>query len=149
MSKRDTYVIVTVETDKIGPKNINNYVVLSDNRGGGPTPGNPINFVSKVDRGKKITWIGIPKNASVGGDDQTVDIKQIEMKKPNSSILEKTRYNDKGDNGVVVGKVKYPRLVVEELQVVPNNLEREGYYITILVNGTDWYTMDPQLEMAP
>lgn len=146
-NKRDTYVIVTVDT--VENKSTEDYpkynVEISDNRGAQRLESSK--FSSIVNRGKKITWIGIPKDERVGEVVQTVDIKQILMKEVNESqILKKNYYSDVNDNGVVVGRVKYPKLNGEDpsYNSAPNP---EHYNITILINGTVWYTIDPQLKM--
>lgn len=139
-TKKDTYVIVTVDTVNINPENKNDKVEFSDNRGDPPSVlGNPNGFVSSVDRGKKIIWIGIAKDY----DDyfeNSVAIKEISRKSEEggSDILKDKTYKDKNDNGVVVGKIKDK-----------DESGTESYNISILVNGSDSYSIDPQLKMIP
>jgi len=147
-NKRDTYVIVTVDT--MGIEKAENYpieiVEFSDNRGANRIESSK--FSSIVDKGKKIIWIGIPKYATVGDVVQFVDIKQILIKGENDSqILKKNYYSDVNDNGVVVGRMKYPKLNEEDpnSKIAPHP---EHYNITILVNGKNWYAIDPQMEMT-
>ena len=142
---KDTYVIVTVDTCSIEKGNEDQTVTFSDNRG--DMPGAGMAFKSKVDQGKKIFWVGNVKehgqNCEQKGEEfymkNSVEVKQIEIKyEPgNRHILKKDYYTDTNNDGIVVGKVK--------------NVEVQGvekYNITILVNGTDWYTIDPQMEMV-
>lgn len=138
-TKRDTYVIVTVDTVNINTENKNEMVEFSDNRGDPPSVcGNPKEFVATVDRGKKIIWIGIAKDS----DDyfeHSVAIKKIsrKLKEGGSDILKNKTYEDKNNNGVVVGKIKDK-----------DESGTESYDITILVNGTISFTIDPKLRMT-
>ena len=135
-NNKDTYVFVSVDTCNINQTNKNSMVTFFDNRG--DKPGEGINFLSIVNSGKRIFWIGIVKDVE-NNYQNNVDIKQIVLNVTgDSQILKKNYYYDRGNNGVVVGNV---RKTSEYPQV------KEEYNITILVNGTDYYTIDPQLEM--
>ena len=88
--KRDTYIIVTVDTAKIEIGNEDTTVEFSDNRG--DSQGSGTSFISTVDGGKNVIWIGIAKNSNIQNTD-IVEIKKIE-RKPNSGsdLLRKESY---------------------------------------------------------
>jgi len=137
INPRDTYVYVVVDTQQIiGATNPSNFVEFSDNRGANPGTGN--GFKSEVQRGKFITWCGIVKEASYHSGD-SVAINEISMKDPaGKRLLGMKTYREKHDSGVVYGRIRSSGV---------NNGDIEKYNITILVNGTHSYTIDPQLEM--
>ncbi len=142
-NKKDTFVIVTVDTCDIEGGNIK--VIFSDNRG--DMPGLGSQFRSKVSPGKRIYWIGKVMEPGEGCevkdmekfyDESSVEVKQIEIKNgEESKVLKKNYYYDVNNNGVVFGKIKK--------SVEAGTFDE--YNITILVNGTIWITIDPQLYM--
>ena len=137
-----------MDTSDINEDNKDEMVIFSDNRGVPPSqPGNPNGFISTVNRGKKIRWVGRVKDSGINFKDQeefyaknSVDIKEVFVKKEahKSRILRKNCYRDKKKNGIVIAKVRKTK---KSTGVI------EGYNITILVNGTDKYTIDPKLQM--
>ena len=142
--KKDTYVVVTVDTagivenfgntensdmiEKKIPKE-DGLVKFSDNRGDQSSTGN---FLSKVDEGKDIIWIGIAED-----EGHTVEIKKVE-RIGGDEVLRKESYDDNGD-GVVVGKIRDKDASILE--------PKETYSITFQVNNTDLYIIDPQMQM--
>lgn len=154
--KKDTHVIVTVDTDGINEQNKNDMVIFSDNRGVPPSkPGYPDDFISTVDMGRKIKWIGKVKDPVEDCEDliafykdNLVEIKEISIKKEFgcSKILKKNYYYDRNNSGEVVGFVRKGEKCPEE--IIAEKIIIEGYNITIRVNGKDWYTIDPQMELV-
>lgn len=138
---KDTYVYLIIDTDNINKGNINDYVEFSDNRCDTPSyfGNNHDEFVSMVDKGKKIIWIGIVKDPEENRY-HSVAITQISIKKESEhQILVAATYEDKIKKGIVVGEVK-------ETGVYKGNTE--DYNITFLVNGKDSYTIDPKMQMS-
>ena len=140
--KRNTYVIVTVDTVGIinAPEDkISDFVQFSDNRGDRTANGK--SFKSIVDEGKDIIWIGIAKNKDNEDNNRdTVQIKKVKRKEEGggSHILRKDSYEDNND-GVVVGKIRD--------KSKDNESGTEYYEIEFEVNG-NLYKIDPQLEMS-
>ncbi len=143
MSKRDTYVVVTVDTAQIEEEYGNlaktttpmeilvdkQYVTFSDNRGDASGKGN--NFTSTVNKSKNIIWIGI---AEIEG--ATVQIIDFEHK-GGHKIVDNIHEN----YGVLEGKIKNGN---------SNETETEIYSLKFQINGMgNIYEIDPQLEMAP
>jgi len=132
---KDTYVYVVVDTVNIAEKGTDECVKFSDNRNDRPEIGP--NFTSKVDKGRKITWCGIVKDAiDHKGDSVAIELISIKEKGRGSNILKDTMYEDENGDGVVVGKIKDK-----------DESAKESYNITIRVNGADPIIIDPQLQM--
>jgi len=153
--KKDTQVIVTVDTSNINETNKNQMVIFSDNRGVPPSnPGHPHDFISTVNRGMKIKWIGRVKDPEKDCEDikgfyrdNSVEVKEIAIKDKFgcSKILRKNYYYDRNNSGEVIGFVRKADKCPEE---IPPETITEGYNITIRVNGNAGYTIDPQMEMV-
>jgi hypothetical protein len=146
MSNKDnnTNIILSVSSALINGSNVDQNVIFSDDRGdGGSSGGNSKNYISKVNKGKKVTWTAVV-NSNPGksnpGDSVTV---VAVLKKPNSlggdDILEKDCYYQSGN--LVEGKVKGD----------PNEGETENYLVVFSVtsNGqsSTTYIIDPKLQV--
>lgn len=146
MSNTDnnTNIILSVSSALINGSNVDQNVIFSDDRGdGGSSGGNSKNYISKVNKGKKVTWTAVI-NSNPGksnpGDSVTV---VAALKKPNSlggdDILEKDCYYQNGN--LVEGKVK----------ANPNEGETENYLIVFSVTSTGQssttYIIDPKLQV--
>ncbi|GEM_PF-1807534 len=146
MSNKDnnTNIILSVSSALINGSNVDQNVIFSDDRGdGGSSGGNSKNYISKVNKGKKVTWTAVV-NSNPGksnpGDSVTV---VAVLKKPNrlggDDILEKDCYYQSGN--LVEGKVKGD----------PNEGETENYLVVFSVtsNGqsSTTYIIDPKLQV--
>lgn len=92
----------------------------------------PCNFISPVDKGKTITWIGIPEN-----EEDKISIENIVMTNANGTQVLRNRSYIRGNTGIVTGKVKDNNIKVGE---------QESYYLTYKVND-DLFVLDPILEI--
>jgi len=134
--KKDTNVLVTVNTKEIDKSNIESTVVLSDDRSEpSENSGKPSSFVSVVEKNQKIYWRGAAKDPNSG---DVVEILKIYRKTDGGSeILDKT-FKDPNKRGVVVGKIKNKKIA-----------GLEYYNIRIIINqdSTRIYDIDPKLRM--
>lgn len=130
--KKDTLITLTVDTGKINNNNINSCVVFSDDRKEDKPqePGNPKDYVSTVNRNKKVTWQGKAKEGS-----DTVKILEVYRKKEDGGAEIVEKFNSKND-GTVEGKIKDKK--VDGL---------ENYEVKFSINGGDPYPVDPKLAM--
>jgi len=131
--KKDTNVLVTVNTDSIDNYNIEEMVILSDDRG--ENSGKPKDYVSVVEKNQKIYWRGIAKNAD--SRDVVEIIKIFRKTDGGSQILDKT-FKDPNKKGVVVGKIKNKKI---------QGLEYYNIRIMINQDTTRVYDIDPKLKM--
>lgn len=132
MAKKDTDVLLTVTTTNINQTNKNGKVVFTDNWGDLETPGDPANYVSKVNKNMKITWTAVESDGTtpvtikgVAKDGGLVLMKNI--KQGDSSNIFTAKIKDGSD--IKIG-------------------DTESYSITITVNGTD-YPIDPRIKISP
>lgn len=147
MSDQDkiTNIILSVSTALIDGNNVDQNVIFSDDRGdGSSSSGNSKNYVSKVNKGKKVTWTAIiNSNPGKSNPGDSVTIVAV-LKKPNAlggdDILEKDcNYLD---GTVVNGKVKSNA----------NDNEIENYLVVFAVTisstgETTTYIIDPKLQV--
>ncbi len=137
IKRKDTRVLITVNTDSLNSSNIDEMIVLSDDRSDpSENPGNPSAFTSWVDKNQKIYWSGVPKDEN---STDVINILEIYRKTDGGAeILDKT-FKDPDKNGVVVGKIKNKK--VEGL---------EYYNIKFMINNdtTKVYDIDPKLRMT-
>lgn len=131
--KKDTNVLLTVNTKKINPGNVNEAVSFSNEGDSKPGSGKPADFVSEVYRNMKITWYGKAEDA---GD--TIQILEI-TRKPSggAEILDKT-FKDPNNDGIVKGKIKDEDVPGDEL-----------YNVKFRINNdpNKEFTVDPKLRM--
>ena len=92
----------------------------------------PCSFVTPVDKGKSVTWIGIPEEK-----EDIITVENIVMKNSNGKQVLRSRSYIRGNTGIVVGKAKDNSIRVGE---------KEEYYLTYSVNGKV-YVLDPILEI--
>ena len=137
VKKKDTHVLLTIDTRSINENNKNSMVIFSDDRSNpSENPGDPEQYVSLVDKNMKIYWSGQPADAN---SDKTIDILEV-YRKPEggAEILEKT-FRDPNKDGIVIGKVKNK-----------NVTGFENYNIVFRINGDtiQTFTIDPKLKMT-
>ena len=128
----DTEIYVKI-IKEIGPNsNIKECIEFSDNRGSAHSlPGFPEYFMTRVNSGKKVTWMSHPDS------EPKIGILEVNFK-PNDlskNILENTYL--RGKKGIVSANVKQKGKV--------RNLSYEFYNITLMVNNKI-YTIDPILQ---
>lgn len=142
---KDTGITLTIATALINGGNVDKNVIFSDDRGDGTSSsGDSKNYISKVDKGKKVTWtaaVNTDSGNSNPGDSVTV---VAVLKKPNNlggdDILEKDAYYQ--DGNLIEGKVKSGA----------NSDATENYLVVFAVtNGsnqiTTSYIIDPKLQV--
>ena len=162
--KKNTIITVTVNLDVLRDgdaeqceaicSNCYDATNFSDNRGG-TGKGNAME--SKVDKGKRVFWIGDLENST--GENDFIDILAVAKKDPDQdSLLEKDFYL--GDNGVVeafVEKTGGPNLTKAEENAANqvNGALEMDYSISFLVGFQDGArmnyricTIDPKIRMA-
>lgn len=137
--KKDTNVLLTVDTSNIIEANKNSCVVFTDDRGdGAETPGHPENYISTVDKDKYISWSGVASDASTG---DVINITQVSKKSVNggSDILKNDTNTPKSGENFIKAKVKDKNVV-----------GYESYNITFNINGDNnkTFTIDPKLQMS-
>ncbi|TVZ27633.1 hypothetical protein JM83_2683 [Gillisia sp. Hel_I_86] len=137
VERRDTHILLTIDTENIDEGNLNATIVFSDDRSDpSENPGNPEKFTSVVDKNMKIYWSGIPKDEN--STDVIYILEVIRKQQGGAEILKKT-FKDPNKDGVVVGKVKNKK--VEGF---------EYYSVKFSINGTTVRTfeVDPKLKMG-
>jgi len=135
--KKDTHVLVTVNTDSLNRSNMDSMILLSDDRSDpSENPGNPSTFTSLVDKNQKIYWSGVAKDKN---STDVINILKIYRKTDGGAVILDKTFKDPDKNGVVVGKIKNKK--VEGL---------EYYNIRFMVNqdSTKIYDIDPKLRMV-
>lgn len=128
----DTEIYLKVIKDIRPGVNIRECIEFSDNRGSAHSlPGFPEYFMTKVNAGKKVTWMSAPDS------DPVIQIVEVNFKenKISTNILEETYI--RGKNGIASSGVK-------KKGEVPN-LTNEFYTISISINNKV-YTIDPILQ---
>lgn len=134
---KDTKIYLTVIKEITDKDDIRNCIQFSDNRDSLVSiPGHPEYFISKVNPGKKVIWMG-PKESK---KESKKDIKIIEVNFKDTTgstdILEAVKMKEK--NGVVEGKVK--------MKGANKILSNEFYSITFSVDGVE-YSIDPVIQL--
>jgi len=131
MAKKDTDVLLTVTIADINQTNKNSKVVFTDNWGDLETPGDPANYVSKVNKNMKITWTAL----DTGGNPVTIK----GVAKDGGSVLMKNIKQGDSSN-IFTAKIKNDTDIVDG--------DTESYTITITVSGTD-FPIDPRIIISP
>ena len=128
----DTEIYLKV-IKEIGPNsNIKECIEFSDNRGSAHSlPGFPEYFMTRVNSGRKVTWMSAPDS------EPKIGILEVNFKPNNLSvdILEESYI--RGKNGIVSSNVKQKGEV--------ENLSHEFYNITLMINNKV-YIIDPILQ---
>ncbi|WP_029036902.1 hypothetical protein [Salinimicrobium xinjiangense] len=134
---KNTVIYVTVDTRKINEGNIDQHVVFSDDRDDPPQkPGNPKDYVSTINKGMKVYWRGVAKDADSG---DTIEITGVDVKDAKGSwtLLDGVE-SEQGNKGVKVGRVK--GLYIEG---------QEPYSVRFRIEGRkSEFEVDPKLEMV-
>ncbi len=128
----DTEIYLKVVKDVTPGVNIRDCIEFSDNRGSAYSlPGFPEYFMTRVNAGKKITWLSAPDS------DPKINIIEVNFKenKVSTNILKEIYIS--GKNGIVTTTVKKKGDV--------KNLSNEFYSITFSINHKV-YTIDPILQ---
>jgi len=128
----DTEIYLKVVKDINPNVKIRDCIEFSDNRGSAHSlPGFPEYFMSRVNAGKKVTWMSDP-------DSETkINIMEVNFKPNNVSVNVLDATYIKGKNGIVTSKVKQKGEI--------KNLSNEFYNITFAINNKV-YTIDPILQ---
>ncbi len=136
--KRDTHVLLTIDTKMINETNMDSTIVFSDDRSDpSRNPGNPKEFTSIVDKNMKIYWSGIAKDPNSNAVIKIIEI--IRKQEGGAEILKKT-FKDPNKDGVVVGKIKNKKVGGFEYYSVKFSIT-QGDLITEL-------EVDPKLQMG-
>jgi hypothetical protein len=133
---KDAIVLLTVDTVKIKEEPTDSCVLFSDNMGDPKEkPGHSKEYITTVDKGKKITWEGVSTNGI-----DTINITLVSKKKKGggSDILEEITLGDPLTDPTVVAKIKNKDFK-----------EPENYNISFIINKKEKeiYTLDPKLQI--
>lgn len=135
MEAKDTKIYMIVDTKKIQPGRVDDYVEFKDNRNNPNPKKDPANFTSEISAGKKVFWFGEPKEQS----QDTIEITGIVRKKKDEPDFLKDLGDDPDHRGA------YMAQVIEEYTG-----GRESYSIRFRIKGHEAeYEVDPKLEMVP
>jgi hypothetical protein len=136
--KKDTYVLLTIDTKIINETNMDSTIVFSDDRSDpARNPGNPKEFTSIVDKNMKIYWSGIAKDPNSNAVIKIIEI--IRKQDGGAEILKKT-FKDPNKDGIVVGKIKNKKVEGFEYYSVKFSIT-QGDLITE-------FEVDPKLQMG-
>lgn len=98
-------------------------------------------FNSPVNKGKKITWIGLPENED---EKNEIRIEVIFIKRPsNTNILKRDSYVRNAYENVVTAKVK--NIITDQSMVEPYNIT---YSFVNLKGEREFRTIDPVLTIS-
>ena len=128
---KDQYVVLTFDDETGDLLDMCNEWEASSKETTAFSQTNPCDFVTPVNKGTSITWIGITNK----GNQITIQNIVINMNS-NNEVLKRKSYSRNRKAKVVVGKVK-------DKNVNPGNSEQ--YYLTYTVNGMT-RLIDPALE---
>lgn len=123
---KDVLVTVTVDTTAITKENVRQTIVLSDDNGGAnQTPNNSCTFLSKINKGARVTFEIVAKDGSA-------DVSFISFAKTGSgpNVMNPMPHAPKW-SATVSGAQK----------------DKESYEITINVSGKGEFTLDPGVEI--
>jgi hypothetical protein len=134
--RKDTQVLLTVDTKNISESTIEEHVVITDDREGAEAGGSaPSEHIAVVDRKMKIYWRAETLDPQVQA---TVDVLGIFRKPDGGAEILDGVFRDPNKDGVIMGKIKDKR--VEGL---------EHYNIMIRINEETprTFVIDPKLRM--
>ncbi|MFD1314761.1 hypothetical protein [Namhaeicola litoreus] len=143
---KDTNIILSISTALINGSNVDQCVIFSDDRGdGSSSSGNSKNYISKVNKGKKVNWTAsVNPNSGQSNPGDTVTVVAV-LKKPDNlggdDILEKDCYYQNGN--LVEGKVKSNA----ELDATENYLVVFAV-TTASTAQTTSYIIDPRIKIV-
>lgn len=131
--RKDTNVLLTVDTENITEENKNESVFISDDRSDNRAL--PSQHVAEVDKNMKIYWSAEALDPASG---ITVDVVEIFRKPEGGAEILDGVFRDPNKDGVVMGKIKNKKVS-----------GMEYYNIVIRVNGDtpQTYVIDPKLKM--
>lgn len=128
----DTEIYVKMIKDIRPGVNIRDCIQFSDNRGSAHSlPGFPEYFMTRVNAGKKVTWMSAPDS------DPVVQILEVNFKQNDHSTNILTEDYFRGKNGKVTAEVK-------KNGEVPH-LSNQFYNMLVLIDNKV-YTIDPILQ---
>ena len=131
--EQNQYVILSIAQDgKV--TNIENDWNTTQSSGSTYDPSNPCEFITPVNKGKKVTWIGIKDSDCK--DDLVINIEYVLMNNAKGKQILKSRNYNRNLGDTVEGSVKNSGVT---------NGEIEDYYIVYSVNGKA-FILDPKLE---
>ncbi|WP_324721031.1 hypothetical protein [Salinimicrobium sp. HB62] len=133
MAAENTRIYMIVNTKEIQPGSVDKHVKFKDNRGNKEPQGDPVNFTSEVSAGKKVFWLGEPK------DEQrdTIEITGVKRKGDGPRLLQDIG-SDPSHRGSYTA------------QVVDEYIEGlESYSLTFRIKGHKVeYEVDPKIRMV-
>ncbi len=134
-ARKDTNVLLTVDTENITEETVEEFVKISDDRSGSSENVLPSNHVALVDKNMKIYWSAEALNPQLG---TTVDVLGIFRKPEGGAEILDGVFRDPNKDGIVMGKIKNKK--VEGL---------EYYNIMIRINEETprTFVIDPKLQM--
>ena len=131
---KDTEIYLKVVENIEDCENIRDCIQFSDNRGDAVSNrGNPEVFTSKVNSGKRVTWMGAKDS------EPKIEILEVNFKEEmadNINILKEK--NMKAKDGIVIGKVKPKKDGIKDGSI-------EYYTIVFSIDGIK-YTIDPKIK---
>ena len=133
--KKDTHILVRVDTVNINADNAENLVEFTDDNGNSTGDlGNGKNFTSKVEKDKWVFWSGKPMDEQSNDRIQIIEV----QRKPKNGGAEILHHTKRQQDGTVKGKIKNKDVQGEEL-----------YDLTFRINDEEQrtYTIDPKLKM--
>lgn len=135
--RKDTNILLTVDTENITEETKNEFVVISDDRSDpSENSGSPSEHVALVDKNMKIYWSAQALNPETG---TTVDVLGIFRKTDGGAEILDGVFRDPNKDGIVMGKIKN------------KNVEGLEYYnIMIRVNEETprTFVIDPKIQMS-
>ena len=134
--RKDTNVLLTVDTENITQENYEETVFISDDRSEN-SQGNqkPSEHIALVDKNMKIYWSAEPLDPETG---TTVDVLGIYRKTNGGAEILDGVFRDPNKDGIVMGKIKNKKVQ-----------GMENYNILIRVNGEtpETFIIDPKIRM--
>lgn len=135
--RRDTNVLLTVDTENITEENKNDFVRISDDRTDIPDNSNiPSEHIAVVDKNMKIYWSAEALNPETG---VTVDVLGIFRKPQGGAEILDGVFRDPNNDGIVMGKIKNKKV---------DGLEYYNIMIRINAETPQTYLIDPKLKMG-
>lgn len=137
LERKDVQVLLTVDTERINERNIEDMVVFSNLNEDNPrSSAKPKDFVTLVYKNKKISWSAVAKDED---SDVSIDVLAIFRKEDGGAEIMEDIYIAEGKKGVVVAKIKKKK--VEGI---------ESYSVVFRINEASprTFVVDPKLKMG-